>query len=552
MKPPRTFTVILLLLFALSSGMEAQSRNRRSLADASAGLSLLITSMDTTAFPSITLKVKLLQGQQAVRDTGFTDIQLTENGIDQDARILCEIRPFAAAMVLDKSLSMAFYPNSRDVDPDSARWNNAKAALHMFIDQILPIDRLALVSFAQNPTTENALTSDKVILHDKLEGIKLTTGTGIWKAVDRTIDLLQSITDTRAIVLLTDGEDNASGFITMTSVANRARSLGIRVYTIGLGEDVSRNLLQDLATLTNGKFFFSATGADLVSIYQEISSDLVDGCTVTYVSGNHCTDGSVRHIELVGHYRGDVAMRDTSYTAPLDIPTVQLAFPELAPLSSGASFRVPIMVSDTLNDIEPLKFTAEIRYPAADLQFEQLITARHVLEGVRVDVTDEGGVLTLAADTSLITRPGLVLCELQFKVRERESAGVASLKWESVELLRFCAMNTVTADMDFALDGYCEPLLARDGNRLLRSNYPNPFRGVTSVPVDITDERAGAHCEITVLDALGIEVARLFSGTLPAGRHNIVWKSGDIPAGIYSIQLVADGRRERRHAVVLR
>jgi hypothetical protein len=213
---------------------------------------------------------------------------------------------------------------------------------------------------------------------------------------------------------------------------------------------------------------------------------------------------------------------------------------------------VPITVSDTLNDIEPLRFSAAIRYPAADLLFEQLITARHVLEGVRVDVTDEGGVLTLTADTSRVTRPGLVLCELQFKVRERESAGIASLKWENVELLRFCAMNTLTADRHILLDGYCEPLLVRAGNRLLRSNYPNPFRGVTSVPVDMTAEDAGAHCEITVLDALGIEVARLFSGTLPAGRHNMVWQAGDVPAGVYSIQLVMDGRRERRHALLIR
>ena len=285
------------------------------LADSS--FAMRITGLNATTFPDISMKVKLFNGQRVVRDTTFTTIVASENGTIQRAQIVCPMRPFAAALVLDKSLSMAFYPNSMDPDPDSTRWNTAKGALHSFIDELSPIDECALVSFARNPRVEVALTKDKKLLDDLLEGVKLASGTGIWLAVQSAINILAPRTESKAIILLTDGEDNSSGSTTMYKVAAAAKKAGIRIFAVGLAEIGSRDLLTELADSTGGKYFFSATGADLADIYYEITAQLVDDCTLTYSTSEFCTDGTQRDVHLFGVLKSETATADTFYTCLL-------------------------------------------------------------------------------------------------------------------------------------------------------------------------------------------------------------------------------------------
>ncbi|MDH7516615.1 MAG: VWA domain-containing protein [Bacteroidota bacterium] len=515
-------------------------------------LSLRIEELDVSMFPRVTMLVKLFDGALAVRDTAFKDIDLTENMIPQDAEMTCAVRSFAAVLVLDRSLSMSYYPNTNVPDPDSTRWNSAKSALHVFIDRILPIDRLALISFCRTVKTEQSWTSNTTLLHDVLEGITLDQGTAIWKAVNSAIDLLVPVSEKRAIVLLTDGEDNSSGTTTMDYVATRAASLGIRVYTVGLGQEVSRTLLGTLASRTGGKFYFSATGSDLTDIYNQISSDLADGCTVTYRSTNFCQDGTQRDIRITGFYGGDSAKADTSYIAPYNVPHVQLSFAEPAPISAGKDFLVPVLASDTIDASEPLSFRAVIRYPSSDLDFIGLSTERRVLEGIDVRVEDIAGLLTLSVQRGQVHRAGVVLCDLLFRANPRRVAAVIPLSWDSFNLERRCPFQIETTDAVLMLDGFCEPLLARRTDRFLRSNFPNPFHAFTVIPIDIPAATSGMYCEVRILDPLGNVVAQPFSGILTAGEHLLTWDGSGFPSGMYTIELTGDGHRERKQALLLR
>jgi hypothetical protein len=68
----------------------------------------------------------------------------------------------------------------------------------------------------------------------------------------------------------------------------------------------------------------------------------------------------------------------------------------------------------------------------------------------------------------------------------------------------------------------------------LHQNHPNPFTDATTIAYDL---RAPADVRLSVLDALGREVALLAHARAEAGTHAIVWSADDLPAGMYHCRI---------------
>jgi len=64
----------------------------------------------------------------------------------------------------------------------------------------------------------------------------------------------------------------------------------------------------------------------------------------------------------------------------------------------------------------------------------------------------------------------------------------------------------------------------------LAQNYPNPFNPSTSLSFSVAEER---HVRLAVYNSLGVEVAELVNGTLPAGRYEVSFDASDLPSGTY-------------------
>ncbi len=60
--------------------------------------------------------------------------------------------------------------------------------------------------------------------------------------------------------------------------------------------------------------------------------------------------------------------------------------------------------------------------------------------------------------------------------------------------------------------------------------YPNPFP--TSTTIHFTASAPG-FARVSVVNLLGVEVARLFEGELSAGAHSFTWNAADASAGTY-------------------
>jgi len=174
------------------------------------------------------------------------------------------------------------------------RLQAAKDVMEEFIKK-RPYDRIGLVAFGAIPFTLAPLSLDQNWLLQQvkqMEAGSLPDGTAIGDGLASAANRLRDSTGkSKVVVLLTDGINNR-GNITPLNAADKARSLEIRVYTIGAGTDgmvrmpvrdpfggtrfvqqpsqIDETTLKDIADMTGGKYFRARDFEGLKQVYAEI------------------------------------------------------------------------------------------------------------------------------------------------------------------------------------------------------------------------------------------------------------------------------------------
>lgn len=131
--------------------------------------------------------------------------------------------------VLDVSNSML----AQDIAPN--RLERAKQAISRLLDN-LENDRVGLVVFAGKAYVQMPITTDysatKLYLSGINPGMIPTQGTAIGDAIETAASCFAKNKQSKAIILISDGENHEDDAI---EAASAAASSGIRVYTIGMG-----------------------------------------------------------------------------------------------------------------------------------------------------------------------------------------------------------------------------------------------------------------------------------------------------------------------------
>lgn len=160
-------------------------------------------------------------------------------------------------------------------------------------------DNIGLTIFAGEAFTQCPMTTDHASLLNMLRNVRTdiaargliqdgtAIGMGLANAVSR---LKDSKAKSKVVILLTDGSNNMGDLSPMTS-AEIAQSLGIRVYTIGVGTnkvapypmpvaggvqyvnipvEIDTKTLSDIAATTKGEFYRATNSKELSNIYKEI------------------------------------------------------------------------------------------------------------------------------------------------------------------------------------------------------------------------------------------------------------------------------------------
>ena len=197
-------------------------------------------------------------------------------------------------VALDMSGSMA----SEDFEVGRERLSRlamAKEVLKKFVEK-RPNDRIGIVAFATQAYIASPLTLDHEFLLQNLARLELGTidnnRTAIGSALSTAINRLRELkSKSKIVILMTDGQNN-SGKVAPLTVAEAAQTLGVKVYTIGVGMrgmapmpqfwqgrkvgyqmqpvDIDEDTLQKIANMTGGKYYRADNSQKFQAIYTEI------------------------------------------------------------------------------------------------------------------------------------------------------------------------------------------------------------------------------------------------------------------------------------------
>jgi Ca-activated chloride channel homolog len=197
---------------------------------------------------------------------------------------------------IDIMLSIDVSPsmNAQDIPP--TRLDAAKREAIHFVQEH-PNDRIGVVVFSGETYTLSPLTTDHNALAELIDGVgsnDLEAGTAIGMGLAKAAERLEkSEAKSKIIILLSDGENNA-GDIAPMDAARLAKTLGIKVYTIGVGSDhealqpvginpdgsyvqtyrktdIDENEMLAIAEMTGGRYFRALDAERLEKVYTEIS-----------------------------------------------------------------------------------------------------------------------------------------------------------------------------------------------------------------------------------------------------------------------------------------
>ncbi len=187
-------------------------------------------------------------------------------------------------VAIDLSGSMEvpdFVANGRRVN----RLDLAKAVLRVSFPK-RPSDRIGLVAFGGRAYIASPPTLDHDFLQrnvDRLHLHMIEDNTAIGSALSTAVNRLRELkSKSKIVILMTDGQNNA-GEVDPITAAEAAKAIGVKVYTIGVGNSevvrqmrLSPELLPDedtlkkIAALTGGKYYRADNTEHFQAIYAEI------------------------------------------------------------------------------------------------------------------------------------------------------------------------------------------------------------------------------------------------------------------------------------------
>ena len=260
-----------------------------------------IRMSDTFAFQYATRswKVMLMPIQPLLRILAFTFLVIalarpqTHDNLQNES-----IEGIDIMLAMDVSTSMLAEDLRDDAHHIQNRIEAAKTVAAEFIAG-RPNDNIGLTIFAGEAFTQCPMTIDHASLLSLLQNVRTdiaargliedgtAIGMGLANAVSR---LKDSKAKSKVVILLTDGSNNRGDLSPMTS-AEIAKSLGVRVYTVGVGSngtaryplnvgggvqyiqipvEIDTQTLTDIARTTHGQFYRAKNANELREIYHEI------------------------------------------------------------------------------------------------------------------------------------------------------------------------------------------------------------------------------------------------------------------------------------------
>ena len=217
--------------------------------------------------------------EHLVTDLTQPDFRVFEDGQPQTLKVFRrEDVPVSLGILVDNSGSM------RD-----KRLKVNTAAVD-FVKASHPQDEVFIVNFNDEAFLDRPFTHDIALLQDALQRIDARGGTAFFDAVAMSQDYLSEKAkwDKRVLLVITDGEDNASRD-TLERLVRRMQETNTVVYAVGLlGEEDRRSAkraeraIRNVARATGGAAFFPETVDEVHELAQQVATDIRNQYILAY------------------------------------------------------------------------------------------------------------------------------------------------------------------------------------------------------------------------------------------------------------------------------
>jgi len=200
-----------------------------------------------------------------------------------------------------------------------------EAAIEFLNATIRPhYDQAFVVGFDVTPETVQDFTDNSESLSIGVRGLRAGGGTAMYDALyyacrDKLLKHEQTRQVRRAIILLSDGEDNQS-HVTREEAIEMAERADTIVYTISTNisgmKGAGDKTLERIADATGGRAFFPFQMREVSDAFSSIQEELRSQYLMAYKPENFMADGRYRTIEIVAPGKGFKVRTRKGYYAP--------------------------------------------------------------------------------------------------------------------------------------------------------------------------------------------------------------------------------------------
>ncbi len=239
-------------------------------------IGVFISKIDTAQYPEITAYVNI-NGEKdgvfgLVSDFEKNDFELVDTQyqikdftIDSDKNS----RGANISIVLDCSGSMNGTPLA-----------DAKIAAKACIDKIkTDKQNISIVAYSSDAKVITEKTNNADLLINGINALNADGGTNIPSGIEAGVSSLSGSWGSKAIILLTDGQDGNSQ--AMDAAIESAIRNDVVIFTVGLG-DVNDDYLSGIADKTGGKYIRAANTTELEDIYVTLQKYIVNNYRMKY------------------------------------------------------------------------------------------------------------------------------------------------------------------------------------------------------------------------------------------------------------------------------
>lgn len=178
-----------------------------------------------------------------------------------------------------------------------------------FLNQILrpKEDKAFVISFDASPYLETGYTNRTEILADSVRHIKPSGGTALYDAIffaarDVILKQRENVNVRRAIILLSDGDDNVS-HVTREEAVEMAQRAELTIYCIstnvsGQYDKAGDKVLARFSEATGGRTFHPFKSEDVANAFSDIQAELRSQYAISYKPPNLVADGRYRSIDI--------------------------------------------------------------------------------------------------------------------------------------------------------------------------------------------------------------------------------------------------------------